>query len=77
MAIKVIFDRTTCIGAFACVAAAPDHWKYADDGKVDLDGATDEGNGKFSLVVEDEKIIEKLKASAEACPVYAIKIEEV
>lgn len=77
MAIKVTFDRTTCIGAFACVAAAPDHWKYADDGKVDLAGAKDEGNGKFSLVVEEQKLIDSLKASAEACPVYAIKIEEI
>ena len=75
--IKVTFDRNTCIGAFACVAAAPDHWKYADDGKVDLAGSTDEGEGKFTLVVEDEKEIDALKASAEACPVFAIKIEDV
>lgn len=74
---KIIFDRNTCIGAFACVASAPDFWKYADDGKVDLAGATDEGNGMYSLIVEDEKAIEALKASAEACPVYAIKVEQV
>ena len=74
--IKVTFDRNTCIGAFACVAADPDHWKYADDGKVDLQGATDEGNGTFTIVVEDEKAIAALKAAAEACPVYAIKVED-
>ena len=72
---KVVFDRNACIGAFACVAADPDHWKYADDGKVDLEGAKEE-NGKFILIVDDEKALAALKASAEACPVYAIKIEE-
>ena len=76
MKYKITFDRNTCIGAFACVAADPDHWLYADDGKVDFKGAKDEGNGVFSLVVE-EKDVEALKAAAEACPVYAIKVEEM
>lgn len=73
---KVTFDRNTCIGAFACVAAAPDRWKYADDGKVDLEGSSDDGNGNFTVII-DESEVEALKASAEACPVYAIKVEEV
>lgn len=75
---KITFDRNTCIGAFACVAADPDHWDYADDGKVNMKGGqvTDEGNGIFSMIV-DEKQVETLKAAAEACPVYAIKVEEL
>ena len=81
MAFKITFDRNTCIGAFACVAAAPDNWEYADDGKVDMKSpsaqVSDEGNGTFTMIVEDEAEVEKLKASAEACPVYAIKVEEV
>ena len=73
---KVTFDRNTCIGAFACVAADPDHWKYADDGKVDLEGSTEEGEGIFTLIVDEDKV-EALQASAEACPVYAIKVEKI
>ncbi|MBR9703731.1 ferredoxin [Candidatus Woesearchaeota archaeon] len=76
MKFKITFDRNTCIGAFACVAADPDRWTYADDGKVDFKDAKDEGNGIFSLIV-DEADIDPHKASAEACPVYAIKIEEI
>jgi len=74
---KVTFDRNTCIGAFACVAADPDHWTYADDGKVDLKQAEKADENVFTLIVEDPKEIEALKAAAEACPVYAIKIEEM
>jgi len=73
---KITFDRNTCIGAFACVAADPETWEYADDGKVDMKGGTDEGNGVFSLVV-DEADLDKHKAAAEACPVYAIKVEQL
>lgn len=75
---KVTFDRNTCIGAFACVAADPEHWKYADDGKVDLEPSEETGEGTFTLIVDENEVdLEALKASAEACPVYAIKVEEV
>jgi len=74
---RVTFDRNTCIGAFACVAADPEHWKYADDGKVDFFGAKDQGEGKSVLETDDEKAAEALKASSEACPVYAIKFEKI
>lgn len=73
---KITFDRNTCIGAFACVAADPDTWEYADDGKVDMKGGEDQGEGIFTKIV-DEAELEKHKAAAEACPVYAIKVEEV
>lgn len=73
---KVTFDRNTCIGAFACVAADPAHWEYADDGKVDLKGGSDEGNGVFTLIIDQEKF-DAMQAAAEACPVYAIKVEKI
>jgi len=73
---KITFDRNTCIGAFACVAADAETWKYADDGKVDMEGSTDEGEGMYTLIV-DEVELEKHKAAAEACPVYAIKVEKI
>ena len=73
---KITFDRNTCIGAFACVAADEATWKYADDGKVDMEGSADEGEGMFTLII-DEADLDKHKAAAESCPVYAIKVEKI
>lgn len=73
---RVIFDRNTCIGALACNAVAPELWKQAEDGKVDLVGAKKREDGKFELLV-DEKDFTLNKEAAESCPVYAITVEEV
>ncbi len=73
---RVIFDRETCIGALACNAVAPELWELADDGKVDLKGATQREDGKWELII-DESQLNKNKEAADSCPVYAIVIEEV
>ena len=73
---RIVFDRTICIGAFACNAVAPELWKLAEDGKVDLVGAKKREDGKFELIV-DEKDLALNKEAAESCPVYAITVEEV
>lgn len=73
---RIIFDRETCIGALACNAVAPDVWELAEDGKVDLKGATKRDDGKWELVVDESKIVQN-KEAADSCPVYAIVIEEV
>lgn len=31
--VKISQDRDACIGCGACVAACPDNWEMADDGK--------------------------------------------
>ncbi|MBR9693422.1 ferredoxin [Candidatus Woesearchaeota archaeon] len=73
---KVVFDREVCIGALACNAVAPEVWKTADDGKVDLIGGTKRDDGKWELVIDEEQL-GKNKEAADSCPVYAIVIEEV
>ena len=70
---KIIFDRDICIGALPCVAAAAEYWIKADDGKVDLKGATKTGENTYELVV-DEIYNNKNINAAETCPVQAIKI---
>ncbi len=60
---RIIFDRDACIGAYACVAVAPDTWKEGDDGKAVL-----------VKDVFDEEELEKQLDAARACPVNAIKI---
>lgn len=75
---KVIYDREACIGAFACSAAAPDFWIFNDDGKADLKNATFNPQTKlWELIVEGEQDYDDNQAAAEACPVFAIKVEKI
>ncbi|MEM2139323.1 MAG: ferredoxin [Candidatus Woesearchaeota archaeon] len=69
---KIIFDRENCIGAGACAAMAPEHFKMVEDGKADLIGSKDLGNGKFEL---DTEANDNLVEAAKACPVLVIKIK--
>jgi ferredoxin len=71
---KIIYDRDVCIGAYACAAASPDLWLFADDGKADLKGAVlNEATKKWEIIV-DEADFDDSQAAMESCPVYAIKI---
>ena len=73
---KVVFDKSTCIGALACSASHPELWKNTDDGKVNLIGGKKGKDGKFELVIDESKY-KAFKESADACPVGAIKIEKI
>ena len=64
-----------CIGALNCVGAAPDFWKTADDGKVDLEGSK-KVKGVFELII-DGKDLEENTLAVKSCPVKAIKIEKI
>lgn len=70
---KIIFDRENCIGAGACAAMDPEHFKMASDGKADLIGGKDIGNGKFELETDENQ---NLVEAAKACPVLVIKIKD-
>ena len=70
----VELDRKGCIGSATCAAAADGFWLMQDDGKIDLvNGEKLENNQKQRLEIDEEQL-EKLKLSAEVCPVRVIKI---
>ena len=60
---KIVYDRDNCIGAYACMAIAPDTWTEGDDGKA-------------VLIKEffDENELKKQVEAAKACPVNVIKV---
>ncbi len=60
---KILFDRENCIGAYACLAVAPDVWKEGDDGKAILERE-----------IIDEDDLQRQIEAAKACPVNVIKI---
>lgn len=69
----VKFNRTECIGVFSCTAVMPDFWKVAQDGKADLERAKEIEPGKFELEITEEQL-QKMKESAEVCPVNVIEV---
>jgi ferredoxin len=73
---KVVFDRGKCIGALNCVGAAPDFWKMAKDGKVDLANAKESKKQVFELMI-DAKDFEQNQTAAQVCPAKAIKVEKI
>ena len=74
---KIIYDREACIGALDCIEISKELWVLKDDYKVDLTGAKlNEETNKWELIV-DEKNFNIAKASEEACPVLAIKVEKI
>ncbi len=74
---KVTFDKVACIGALACLAVDDLHWKDDNDGKVDLKNATyNETTNKWELIIGEEDY-ERMKESADVCPVTAIIVEKI
>ena len=60
---RIEYDRDGCIGAYACLAIAPDTWEEGDDGKAVM---------KKTEFTADE--LEKQLEAARACPVAVIRI---
>lgn len=58
---KIKVDQNKCIGCGACVAIAPNNFDFNDDG--------------LSTVISDE-LTNEVKEAEEACPVFAIDIND-
>jgi ferredoxin len=69
---KITQEREKCIGCGTCVAVCPDFWVMNEDGKSDLKGAKDAGNGIFELEADD---VGCNKDASSACPVQIIHVK--
>ncbi|HIH15915.1 MAG TPA: ferredoxin [Candidatus Diapherotrites archaeon] len=70
---KVSYDKSLCIGAFACVAACPKHFAQAGD-KADLIGADNAKDLQEKEIGEED--LETCKDAEGVCPVNCIKVVE-
>lgn len=71
---KIVYNKTECIGAGACVGVHPDLWSLDEEAKAILNGGKfNSATERYELVV-DAGDIRKIKDSALVCPVYAIDI---
>ena len=73
MSYKMVYDRPSCIGAAACIAAAPDVWEMKDDGKVSIINGQGLGTDEETLTFEEKDLKMHVEA-AKACPVNVIHI---
>ncbi len=71
---KIVYDREGCIGAAACVAAYPERWSLADDGKADVKDGTHNDDNTEQVLEFTEEEFQKMMDAAQACPVTVIHI---
>jgi len=78
---KIVHDRDICIGCAACAGVCPKYWVMNSDGKSDVVGSTNTGNGEEEILgTNDAPLTEDYDSNieaAESCPVNCIHIHEV
>jgi len=67
---KIVQERTKCIGCGSCVAVCPKYFDMAEDGLADIKGGQKVGDNLELEVAEPGCATE----AAEICPVQIIKI---
>lgn len=73
MALKIIFDQKSCIGAGECETLSREFWKVNNKGKAELSKSSlNPKTGNYELVV-DEKAFEFQRKVAGSCPVGCIR----
>ncbi len=70
---RIEFDRDTCIGMYQCVAEWDAFSKDMDEGKADLAGSEEVGDGVFSREIPEDAELDA-KFAARVCPVDAIAV---
>ena len=76
---KVVYNRTDCIGAAACVAMHEKRWVMSkEDDRADLIGGTKvkDDPETWEIEFEDDELAQ-FKESAYVCPVAVIEIFDV
>lgn len=73
MGIKIVYDRSGCIGAATCEALDPADFELVEDGLADLKDADDVDGDIWTKHIPDERKDDALDA-ARGCPVNVIKI---
>ncbi len=66
MKAKITVNKDTCIACGACIATAPEVFKWGSDGKSE----------PINEIIDNEDLINKAKEAASLCPTNSIKVEE-
>lgn len=70
---KIIIDKTKCIGCGSCASVCPKVFELTEDGKSHLKGALFAQEKEEIAVPEIEECVKDAK---EICPVGAIEIQQ-
>lgn len=71
---KIIQDKSKCIGCGTCASLCAKHFEMKDDGKAQITQANliDKETEKYEKIIEEISCAEE---AAEACPVQCIEIK--
>lgn len=71
---KIIHEKSKCIGCGTCVSLCPKYFEMGENGKVHLKGSkVDEKTEKEELKIKE---IGCVQGAADACPVHCIYIKK-
>lgn len=71
---KIIFEKSKCLGCGACVAVCPKYWEMTEDNKSHLKNSKiDPKNGTEILEI---KKIGCAQEAVQICPIQCIHIEK-
>lgn len=69
---KIILDRSKCIGCGSCAAICPQLFEMAEDGKSHLKNSQKDSQDTETLEISESGCA---KEAADVCPAQIIKIE--
>ncbi len=73
--LKIVHDRSRCIGCNSCVCIAPQTWVMDEkEGKVLLNDSVQKGNLYVADIFEEDE--KANRDAADVCPMRIIKIEK-
>ncbi len=71
---KIILERTKCIGCGACAGLCPKYFELIEDGKSQLKGSEkNQKTGNYELELDEPECVNE---AADSCPVECIYILE-
>ncbi|MCD6550169.1 ferredoxin [bacterium] len=70
---KIIHERSKCIGCGACANICPNYFEMKEDGKSALKGGQEKEKEIYELEIEEAGCA---KNAADSCPVQCIRIQE-
>lgn len=69
-------DKLNCIGCGACIAVAPNHWEFSDEGGVSIIGGRKRQDAWEEKTISKQDAQENMEA-AESCPVNVIHLTSI
>ncbi len=72
--VRIIFEKSKCVGCGSCAAVCPKYWEMSEDGKARLkNGKPGAGNGSEEIEINE---VDCNKEASNVCPSQCIRIKD-